>query len=217
MSRPSTTAPLDAPRIAHAALALIDAEGLGGLSMRRLGTSLNVRGMALYRHYGGKAEILDAVRRLLVEEFAERLAAAPTPEGWREHLRLFAGAYREVAQAHPKAFPLLATGAELAWEHGREIAGAVLTTLLEAGFDEDTAIGAERTVIRFVIGNSLIETATAETAVTTPPDRDDVDPTDTSMTRLVQSITATPSEGLFRLGLDFILDGLASRLPVKRR
>lgn len=211
-SDPSPAAPLDAARIADAALALIDEHGLDALSMRRLGGELGVQGMALYRHFVNKDEILDAVRHLLVEEFAARLAAAAAPDGWREHLRTFAECYREVAVAHPNAFPLLATGAEKAWAHGREIAGALLRSLLSAGFDEETAIGAERTAIRYVIGYSLIETATAGTARPTQ-EVAEVERADDPLARLVRSIATTPDERLFTLGLDLILDGLASRLP----
>ncbi len=204
--------PLDAGRIADTALALIDEHGLDALSMRRLGGELGVQGMALYRHFVNKDEILDAVRHLLVEEFAERLASAAPSDDWRQHLRTFAVCYREVALAHPNAFPLLATGAEKAWAHGREVATAVLRSLLEAGFDEETAIGAERTAIRYVIGYSLIETATAGTARPTQ-EVAEVERADDPLARLVRSIATTPDEGLFTMGLDLILDGLASRLP----
>lgn len=219
MSSPSPTPsrhpaqpPLDAARIAVTALALIDDHGLDALSMRRLGAELGVQGMALYRHFVNKDEILDAVRHLLVEEFAERLADAPPRDGWREHLHTFAVCYRQVALTHPNAFPLLATGAEKAWSHGREVAGAVLGHLLAAGFDEQTAIGAERTAIRYVIGYSLIETATAGTARPTP-EVIQVERADDPLARLVRSITLAPDERLFLLGLDLILDGLATRLP----
>ena len=65
--------PLSAERIVATALDVIDAEGLDQLSIRRLGDALGVQGMAVYRHVRGKEDILDGVRRLLVEEFGDLL------------------------------------------------------------------------------------------------------------------------------------------------
>ena len=209
--------PLTAERIVATALELIDAEGLDQLSIRRLGDALAVQGMAVYRHVRGKDEILDGVRRLLVEEFGDRLAAAGPFADWRTHLRAFGTCYRDVGRAHPDAFGLLATNAVTAWSHGRDVAAAALTALLDAGFDEDTAIGAERTVIRYAIGFTLIEAANADDPSAPAPPPDDVARTHPSIGRLVQTLSpADGSEDLFHLGLDLILDGLAFRLSHPR-
>ena len=50
MGRPHV-AKLDQPRIRAAALALVDAEGLEGMSMRRLAAALDVTPASLYFHY----------------------------------------------------------------------------------------------------------------------------------------------------------------------
>lgn len=203
--------PLNAERIVAAALELIDAEGLEQLSIRRLGEALGVQGMALYRHMASKDEILDGVRKLLVGQFAERLATrGPLPD-WRSHLLAFAECYRAVARAHPRAFPLLATGAEKAWAYGRDIAGAALASLLDAGFDEATAIGAERTIIRYVIGFSLIDAANLDTPASPTADLAEVERSHPIVGKLLRSIEPADEE-LFLLGVALILDGLAARL-----
>lgn len=204
-------APLSADRIVAVALELIDAEGLDQLSIRRLGDALGVQGMAVYRHVASKDEILDGVRRLLVAQFAERLAERSPFLDWRTHLLAFAECYRAVARVHPRAFPLLATGAEKAWAYGRDIAGAALASLLDAGFDEATAIGAERTIIRYVIGFSLIDAANAGTPAPPAADLAEVDRSQPVVGRLLRSIEPADEE-LFGLGVHLILDGLASRL-----
>lgn len=205
-----TRPPLTPDRIVRAALTLIDADGLEGFSIRRLGDALGVHGMAVYRHLHSKEAILDGVRALLVREFAERLAEAAPFRGWRHHVQQFGLTYRAVAQAHPQAFPLMATGAPKAWSYGRDIAGAALAALLEAGFDEATAIGAERTVIRYVIGFSMIDAARAGTGADAP-DLLDLERDDPALGRLVRSIEPDNTDELFALGLDLILDGLATR------
>ena len=66
---------LDRETVVDAALALIAAEGLSGLSMRQLGRALGVEAMSLYHWFPSKERLLDAA--------ADRLLAAvivpPTP------------------------------------------------------------------------------------------------------------------------------------------
>ena len=84
MARP-TTAKLDQARIRAAALALVDAEGLERLSMRRLATALDVSAASLYFHYATKDELLEAVAADILANvdtsaFQQRLGA------WRSRL-----------------------------------------------------------------------------------------------------------------------------------
>jgi AcrR family transcriptional regulator len=55
-------APLSSDLIADAALALVDREGLGALSMRRIGVALGVEAMALYHHFPNKEALLEGLR-----------------------------------------------------------------------------------------------------------------------------------------------------------
>ncbi len=197
--------PLSAERIVLAALDLIEAQGLAQLSIRRLGEALGVQGMALYRHLAGKEAILDGVRRVLITDFAERMGRSAPFADWRAHLRAFGQVYREVGRTHPQAFPLLASGADSARVSGIEAAEEVLDTLHDAGFDPVTAMAAKRTIVRYVIGFSLVdaadEPALAEAAADPPEDGDR------------GGGAQSPDEALFADGLDLILDGLATRLP----
>src|SRR3954463_7855276 len=85
-------------RIISAASALVDAEGLDALSMRRLATELGVQGPSLYNHFATKAEILDAVADSLIEQVD--LSAFGQLE-WPEALRRWAKSYHSVLAAHP--------------------------------------------------------------------------------------------------------------------
>ena len=67
MARPKQ-ALLTRERIIAAASALVDAEGLEALSMRRLATELGVQGPSLYNHFATKAEIVDAVADAVAEQ-----------------------------------------------------------------------------------------------------------------------------------------------------
>src|SRR5438477_13117854 len=82
-------APLTRSRIAEAALAVVDRDGLDALSMRRLGAELGVEGMAIYRHFPNKAAVLAGVVVVLLAELV-----IPPPSGvpWE-------GVFREVLRA----------------------------------------------------------------------------------------------------------------------
>ena len=102
MARP-TTAKLDQARIRAAALALVDAEGLEGLSMRRLATALDVSAASLYFHYATKDELLEAVA-------ADVLAHVDTSafrRGWEPGVRAWARSLRAALAAHPRLVPVL--------------------------------------------------------------------------------------------------------------
>ena len=102
MGRP-TTAKLDQARIRAAALALVDAEGLDRLSMRRLATALDVSAASLYFHYATKDVLLEAVA-------ADVLANVDTSafrSGWEPGVRAWARSLRAALAAHPRLVPVL--------------------------------------------------------------------------------------------------------------
>ena len=94
-------------RVRHEALRLIDEEGIEEFSTRKLGRALGCEAMAIYWYYPSKEALLDAVVDLLVSGIAP--AGGPPARNWVEALRRVAHAYRGIAHAHPRAFPLLAT------------------------------------------------------------------------------------------------------------
>jgi len=96
--------PLSVARIAAAAIAMADQEGLEALSMRRLADRLDVEAMSLYHHLPSKAALFEAMADQLVRELPE------SPDlPWRESLWAAARGWRDLAQRHPGAFSLLAT------------------------------------------------------------------------------------------------------------
>lgn len=109
--KPSLT--LDA--IVTAAVAVADAEGMSGLSMRRVALELGVGTMSLYRYVPGKAELLDLMLDQVVEPSTE-LASASGMD-WRQVLELSARETWQLALIHPwllqidQARPLLGPNA----------------------------------------------------------------------------------------------------------
>ncbi|AGZ46050.1 TetR/AcrR family transcriptional regulator [Actinoplanes friuliensis] len=167
MARPRHTL-LSRERIVDAAAALVDAEGLDAVSVRRLATELGVAGPSLYNHFATKAEILDAVADAVVAQVDVSYFGT---HDWSEALRLWAHSYHAVLSAHPNIVPVLAHGpgrrpAALAmadtvyggliaagWPPARAThIGALMRYLVTGaalgsfalGFDEDPGLYAER-------------------------------------------------------------------------
>jgi len=126
--------PLSRERVLRAAIDLADRDGIGALSMRKLGQELSVDAMALYRHVRGKDDLLDGVAEVIVGQI-DRPAAG---DDWKATLRELAMAARRVMLRHPWARQVLeerGTSGPAALAHIE----AVLATLLDGGFSMDVA------------------------------------------------------------------------------
>lgn len=162
--RARRVAGLSRPRIAGAALTLIDEQGVGAASMRTIAGRLGVKAMSLYKHFATRDELLDAVVDLIVEELdADPQVRRDAPDGWRDYLTRLAHGVRNYALAHPHAFPIVATRpADAPWVNPplRSLAWIenLLTTLEGEGFDEDQLVFAYRSFNSFLLGYLLMET-----------------------------------------------------------
>jgi TetR/AcrR family tetracycline transcriptional repressor len=161
--------PLTRDRIVQTALHLVDGQGLGRLTMRRLGDALQVEAMAIYHHLPrGKEELLDG----LVAHVGI-LPADTRPlggEDWRDRLRSWARAYRAQLVEHAGVLPLLVT---------RRNPAALATTsrsigevLRLAGFLESAAAPAGHTLLSFLIGHAALEVRGREENTPEPVDWD---------------------------------------------
>ncbi|MEU2730161.1 TetR/AcrR family transcriptional regulator [Streptomyces griseoviridis] len=95
--RGRTAAPTDRGRIVAASAALADAEGLAGLSMRKVAAELSVSPMRLYGYVATKDELLDLMADFVYGEIADAL---DDRAGWEEALRAIAVATRDRALRH---------------------------------------------------------------------------------------------------------------------
>jgi AcrR family transcriptional regulator len=163
---PSTRIPLDRGRILAAAITFIDQEGLPGLTMRRLGHSLGVEAMSLYRYIPGREELLDGVVDTIINEMYDDEEILQSPQhGWQDFLQRLAHGVRRVALSHPRAFPLVASRpAEAPWLRpplrSLDWVERFLQGLEDEGFDDEAATGAYRAFTSFLLGHLLLEVAT---------------------------------------------------------
>lgn len=165
--RPSTTRRgrgLSVGRIAAAALALMDEEGVGAASMRAIGARLGVEAMSLYKHVATRDALLDAVVERIVAELNNDPEVKQTPDqGWRDYLARLARGVRRYARAHPHAFPLVTTRPAVApWVNPplRSLPWieSLLSALLSEGFTDEQALFAYRSFNSFLLGYLLMET-----------------------------------------------------------
>jgi TetR/AcrR family transcriptional regulator, tetracycline repressor protein len=142
-------------KVLHAAMALVDKDGLEGLSMRRLATALDVHAMSLYNHVSNKADLLDGIAERVFDQ-----VGLPDPElAWPEQVRAVAlSMYRAFSQ-HPAVTVALVTDqANPASVRAVEPFDRLVGALYRAGFDDRRAWQALRAVTGLVFGSLLLST-----------------------------------------------------------
>lgn len=98
---------LNRERIHQGALRIVDAEGLDGLSMRRLAAELGVRAPSLYGHVASKDDLLHSV----ANEVMDQVDVSAFDSGdWQQGLKVWARSYRAALASHPNLVPFLAYG-----------------------------------------------------------------------------------------------------------
>ncbi|MEV6335343.1 TetR family transcriptional regulator [Nocardia vinacea] len=155
---PKAQAQLSRAAIRDAALAVIDAEGIGAVSMRSVSRTLGVDAKSLYHHVDGKDDLLDTVAEYILEQ----LRMPESTESIEADLRALAYEFRRVTLAHPEAAPLVLTR-QLASLAGLAPIEAVLTTLRRTGRTPEEAVHLLRTVLATLVGTLLREVSAGPT------------------------------------------------------
>lgn len=149
---PPRRPPLSAERIVEAAVAVADAEGLTGVSMRSVGRQLGVEAMSLYHHVAGKEALLDALADRIFTQIATPTVGAP----WRAEMTARAESARSVLSAHPWGIGLIESrrhpGPAVLTHHD-----AVIGCLRAAGFSVALAAHAFSVLDAYVFGFVITE------------------------------------------------------------
>ncbi|MCU1375572.1 MAG: regulatory protein TetR [Actinomycetia bacterium] len=153
--------PLSRDRVLDAAMAIVEADGVAGLSMRALAAKLGVAVTAIYWHVGNKAELLAGLVERIGTQLGDIRTTGRTPE------------QRIVSTARSLLSSIDAHGAlvGLAHQQGRlglvfgPARAAIAEAFSDAGLRGVALVDATNAVIQVVAAYSLIEAVVSRSPV----------------------------------------------------
>ena len=134
------------------AIAMLDAEGLTGLSMRRLAERLDAGAMSLYWYFSTKDDLLRAAADAVIAE----AALDDLPGAWPDALRTLMREVRGVLRAHPWAIQIITQSSRLGPNSFRLLA-SVIEVLTRAGIPTERLDGAVTLVFAYMLGATIGE------------------------------------------------------------
>lgn len=208
-------------QIVTAAIALLDAEGLDALSMRKLGSKLGAGATSLYWHVANKDDLLE----LALDEIWA-LVEVPEPDiaSWRAAATTFAYSMRATVLQHPWVATVAGQFPSVG-PHAFALLERLRKTFVQAGFTGTDIYLAAGTLMSFVLGQvgpeiSARKMADAGTDWTVDNVVASADQLAADYPELLADYRAvqyadrdTGYAVAFDFGLLCILDGLAARVP----
>jgi AcrR family transcriptional regulator len=151
---------LSREQIVRAAIEILDAEDIAGLSMRRLGTKLGAGATSLYWYVAHKDELLElAVDEVMGEVYVPEVGDTP----WRIGASLLCNGFRQMLVHHPWVLRLLGTHPTLG-PNSMRIGDRTVALLVDAGFQGLDVSHASALLMSHAIGSAT--TMSAATSVT---------------------------------------------------
>ena len=144
MSNP-TSRPLTKAMLYEHALSIVDAEGLGALTMRRLAAEVGVKAPSLYNHVTSKEELVAGALQVMRSQFR---TPTPAPEDWKTLMAAIFSEYGRILTAHPNMMPLA----------GRRLPGeqdSGLAYLTGQGFTTDQAVELWQSLLALTVGFAM--------------------------------------------------------------
>lgn len=211
-SRHPTQEPaLSRQRIVTAAVELLDTDGVDGLTMRRLAGCLGAGVMSLYWHVDNKDRVLDLALDAVLEY--RHPPHSDDPRDWRQDALHLLEDWRAVMLRHPWSAPLLPRQTL-----GPNVLGRLellSNALSRAGVTDADLNAAVWSLWNHVMGATVTRASFELSARKS---------TDSSHGQRLAHLTADHQaiertgllldddwDGVFRKGLDFLLDGISSR------
>lgn len=148
---------LDRARIVTEAVALLDAEGLDGVTLRKLAARLGVQAPTLYWHLPNKAALVTAIADAILDAAFPELAAPAPDEPWPDWLAGLAQRLRRALLAHPDGARIV-SASQLSTTMAA-ISELAMSTLVARGIPLREARVVVLAVERFTVGHVLEEQA----------------------------------------------------------
>ncbi len=217
--RPAKSPGRSRDEIVKAAIELLDAEGLEGLSMRKLGARLGTGATSLYWYVANKDELLE----LVYDDFWGGMTVPePTAKTWRQTVAAAAHGMRRLILRHPWSSELIGRLPSLGPN------AMAFTEVLRRAFSLAGFVGLEidyanTTFTAYVFGMTIPEVTWSTSKANTDYDRESMREAVTKAVsaypelaeRFQESWDHDPDEVremAFSFGLGAVLDGLEARL-----
>lgn len=149
---------LDPERVVRTALALLDEEGLEGLTLRRIAKELNVQAPALYWYFKNKQVLLDEMAATMLRDLLAEGTFSSTELPWAEWMSLSMKGLRRMMLRYRDGARVF-SGTYLADDSLLEGLEAPLRVMTNAGFTLSQAARAWSTLYSFTIGFVIEEQA----------------------------------------------------------
>ena len=143
--------------VVDAAAAIIDSNGLDGLSMRALCEKLGVSVTSIYWHVGNKDALLDA---LIERAQASIVAREPSGNTPRQRVRSIAHSVLAAIEIHGELIGIAHRRGAVAGVFA-PVRRAVAVELSAAGLRAEQLADATNAVLQFIVGHSLTESIVA--------------------------------------------------------
>ena len=218
--RPAERRSLSRELIVQAAITIIERDGAGALSMRKVAAELGAGVMSLYNHVPDRDALIEGVARAVLADLEAPEEEADPDRDWKLDARSMVDAFRAAARRYPGSMHLVLTsGLDLVFTW--QAAERVLMLLGAAGFDGETSVRALRAVMAYAIGSEMMRGGALRM-----PDRFpeaaaariiNADPGHFPWTiALGAELTRPDSDADFACGMDMLLSAL-DRLPRAHR
>lgn len=203
---------LDRQQVVDEAIALLDAEGLDGVTTRKLAARLGVRSPTLYWHVPNKAALVTAIAETILGQRFPKVTPPDDGERWQDWLMGLAERLRGALLAHPDGARVVSI-AQLSLTMA-EISEVAMSALVARGIPLRRARIIVLTVERFTVGYVLEEQAPR-------PDAEaagfDLEAFATQFPTVIAGITeyfqpGTTADDLFRDCLALVVEGATGTL-----
>lgn len=144
----------DRERVVRTAIAIADAEGLTGLSMRRLAGELGIPTMSVYRHVADKEELV----LLMMDEVMGGTpppALSPATDGWRACLEALARVQWQMYRRHAWLAQAISFSRPLPAPNAMAHTEWAMAALDAGGFEPAVQLSAAATVANYVRGTAV--------------------------------------------------------------
>ncbi len=213
--------PLTQEAIVEAAIKVLDAEGLGAFSMRKVADELDTGAASLYWHVGSKDGLLDLIFERVIGEQVEELPE-PEPEKWQEQLKEVARTARRTVLRH-RDIVQLSIGRIPMGPNALRLSEGVLAILRAGGVPDELAVQSYLLMISLVNGFTLDEAGYEERAPEGAPQFDEAAqmvrtyfsslPSEqfSNLKEVADHFANTDQDARFNLLIDLFVDGIAAR------